>query len=284
MKKKELFRLFIFSLVLMTAFEGYTNRNEIVRWTAQSLLNHSTREFFENSARIKHAFLTHDLRLSLSELSAKLKTKNAPIPVEMARIESRDSLFNLLIGKTVRFDFTGVRPVRSQYRGLEGTAVFKAGSHWSFELESHVREMGLEDIEWVNPENLHGSTGKMIGLLRIKAAFDADPSFQLELGVKEPGGIIQAQFFDLLVPFLPQYESIEKIRSLSKESRLVGYQNARFQLDLSKSDKMKGFLHILIKEYNLDLNVNLEIRMDEKNAFLKLAQLLGLIDLEVALS
>jgi hypothetical protein len=245
-------------------------------------MNESAREFFSGSIRLQSVSLKRDLRLAIRGFQGNLKTRKDPVPVEIRFIESQDPVTDYLFGGAVRYRFEGARPSASKYRGLEGIAVSRLGKNWSFELESRVREIGIEDIEWVNPENLRGSTGKIMGRLGLKAGLAESPSLSIDLSAPEPGGSLQAQFFDLLLPYLPQYEAIEKLKALSGSRRLVHYANANLKVTLAEPDRLKVFLHILISDYNLDLNVNMEIRTDEKNAFLKMARLMGLI--EVALS
>ena len=263
---------------MLALLAAWPQRQEILRRALEIAVNRSAGEFFEGPVRLKSAALKRNWRLSVTGFEGRLKTRKEPVPMEINRIESLDPLTYYLFGAPVRFAFEGVRPAKSPYRGLEGVAWTSLGPNGTFELEGHVREMGLEDIEWINPENLHGSTGKMAGMIRVKAGAHTAPYFSLDLQVGEPGGTVKAQFFDLLVPFLPQYEAIARLRALSAENRLVRYRSAQVQAALAGPGKMKVFLHILIPDYNLNLNLNLEVRIDEENAFLKLAQIMGLVE------
>jgi hypothetical protein len=165
---------------------------------------------------------------------------------------------------------------------MAGTAVMTAGENWSFELEAEIRSMGLEDLEWFDPENLAGSSGLMRGTLRIKNDYTEVQQFRAELAVAEPGGNIQAHFFDLLAPHLPPFEGIRRIRDLSKGQRLVTYRKAALNMEITGPAEFKVFLHILVPEYNLNLNINFKIRTDRENAFLELAQLLGLVEVKLS--
>ena len=60
--------------------------------------------------------------------------------------------------------------------------------------------------------------------------------------------------------------------------RSVGYQSADLRATLASADTLKVFLHLLIPDYNLDLNLNLEIHIDKDNAFPELARLMGLLE------
>ena len=46
-------------------------------------------------------------------------------------------------------------------------------------------------------------------------------------------------------------------------------------MEMKDSDPMKFFVHVWVPDYNLNLNVDLKVRLDVKDAFLQLADLLG---------
>lgn len=259
-------------------FYMFHARTFLLRSAAEAVITAGSREFLEGPVRLKRVSVDRRARIAVEELEGNLKTKKEPVPVKVNRIVSENSLLNYLFGKPVRYRFEGARPASSRYRGLEGLAVSQLGKSGVFELSASIREMDLGDITWMNPENLRGSSGRMVGSLFVRVGPEITPVFRMELTVHEPGGKLQAQFFDILVPLLPQYEAIGKLRALAGSLRLVGYSNAEVRAELAENDRLKIFFHILIPDYNLNLNVNLEVRTDEKNAFFKLAQILGLIE------
>jgi hypothetical protein len=50
---------------------------------------------------------------------------------------------------------------------------------------------------------------------------------------------------------------------------------------MPSGDRVKVLLHILILDYNLNLTLNAEIRTDSKNAFFKIAQYLGMVEVKL---
>ena len=101
----------------------------------------------------------------------------------------------------------------------------------------------------------------------------------MELLVPEPGGSLQARFFDSVTPYLPKTKkkSKKKAETLAATHETIAYQQAELIAQLENDDQVKMLLRIMIPDYNLKLNLTLLVKVDEKNAFLKLFQLLGII-------
>ncbi len=85
---------------------------------------------------------------------------------------------------------------------------------------------------------------------------------------------MRARLFDLLVPYLPSGKELQRIAS---ETGLVTYKDASLQLKLAQSDAMRIVLHIGVPQYNLELNLNVDVRVDERRVLGQLTDLLGLI-------
>jgi len=243
--------------------------------------NEASRDAFAGTLQLGEVSFDGKMRIRLDALKGDLQTREGPVPIEIRSVLSKDSLALFLIGKPVHFVFEGVKPVASNYQGLRGEAVVIAGEKWAFELQGEIESMGLEDIEWVNPDNLTGSTGRMIGSIVIKSDYRLEMLFKLKLEVQQPGGNIQARFFQMLVPLLPQAKDRLPLDKIAKAAGFVRYRDAQFDVELVNPETMKIFLHILVPEYNLNLNLNMEVRTDRENAFLDIAQWMGFVEIKM---
>lgn len=247
---------------------------KLLEWGA----NKAAYEYFEGSLRLEKAGVNRQMKLIVTNIRAELKTNEGKVPFQIENLVSEEPLTHFLRNRPVTFRFTGLRTAASQYTGAEGFLTVLGGKDGYVDFRSEVKELGLEDLTWLNPDNLEGSTGRMTGHLTFRSDARQDPALGMELLIQEPGGRIQAQFFDLLLPYLPQFKNVDKIKTLASQKSLVNYKNAALIVTLKESDKMKVFLHIMIPDYNISLNLNLEIRTDKKNAFMEIAQLLGLFE------
>lgn len=250
------------------------------RVLVERLLNSASQDLFHGSLQIQKAGLDRRLRIHLEGLSGNLRSRGGEVPLLVQTVRSRDSLLGLLIQKPVRFDFAGVKPSRSLNAGLRGEAVLQTGKQGRFELKASIERMDLGDLEWMDPRNLKGASGRLTGDLVLRTDSSGRSDFELKAKVEAPGGRIPSHLFDLLLPYLPERSVIDQVRALQTRQKIVGYKEAALHMNLAASDQMKVFLHILIPEYTMDLNLNMEIRLDEKNAFGQLSQILGLIEVE----
>ncbi len=250
---------------------------QLMEWGA----NQAADEFFQGSIRLEKAGVNRHMRLTIENIRAELKTQEGKAPIRIRSLVSDDPVTYFLMNRPVKFRFEGLKTQTSSYDGIQGEMTLKGGKDGFLDFRSEVRSLGLEDITFLNPDNLSGSTGKMTGSMTFHSDARQDPALGMELLVQEPGGKIQGQFFEMLLPYLPQMQSTERVKALASKKALVNYKNAALIVSLKESDKMKVFLHILVPDYNLNLNLNLEIRTDKKNAFLEIAQLFGLIEVAV---
>lgn len=248
-----------------------------LEWAA----NKAAYEFFEGSLRLEKAGVNKQMKLMVTNIRAELKTNEGKVPFQIENLVSDEPLTHFLRNRPVTFRFKGLRTAASQYEGAEGLVTVLGGKDGYVDFRSEVKSLGLEDLTWLNPDNLDGSTGRMTGHMTFRSDARQDPVLGMELLIQEPGGRIQAQFFDLLLPYLPEFKNVEKIKTLASQKSLVKYKNAALIVTLKESDKMKVFLHIMIPDYNISLNLNLEIRTDKKNAFMEIAQMLGLFEVAV---
>ena len=182
MNKKTFWLTIIIGMLLIPSVlvMGYPHRNEWLRRGLEYAANQSAREFFAGSIRLSHVEIDRKFILRIAHAEAKLKTKKGRAPVEIRSIESLNPITDYLFGKPVRFAFSGARAVDSPYDGIEGTAVSRLGENWSFELDAKIRSFGLEDLEWFDPENLAGSSGRLTGTLRFKNDYTEKPEFRID--------------------------------------------------------------------------------------------------------
>jgi hypothetical protein len=200
--------------------------------------------------------------------------------LEIKSLESQDSLFLFITQKPVRFIFTGMRPQGSPRLGISGTFVIRTGTAWRFECSADFGNTDLEDWQWLDPQNLAGATGAMKGNLTFRQTFGQEPEFSMNLEASQPGGNIQARFFDLFLPYLPTSIQKEKVQKVSKSRQWVRYDWAALKVSLPQSDSMKILLQIFIPAYNLKLTLNANLRADQKDAFSQIARIMGLIEVE----
>lgn len=246
----------------------------------ESLANRSSKEYFADSVRIEKVSLDRHLRIRLAGISGKLQTRQGPVPLAIKSLESQDSLFLFLSQKPVHFIFEGIRPQISSRVGISGNLMIQTGPASRFELNADLGKTGLEDWQWLDPQNLGGATGTMKGNLTFRQVLGREPEFSLDLEAPEPGGNIQARFFDLFLPYLPTPIQKERVQKISESQQLVQYGRAALRVNLVQSDNMKILLQIFIPAYNLKLTLNASIRTDEKNAFSQIARLMGLIEVK----
>lgn len=253
---------------------------EIERNLLERRLNQVSQEFFAGSIRIQGVTLNRQLRARITELSGKLQTRQGPVPLEIRFIESLDPLSYFLEKKPIRFIFEGFRPEKSTRSGVSGTFTIDASSASNFEFTADFGSSDLEDWQWLDPQNLTGATGATKGSLTFRQAAGKDPEFHIDIESPQPGGNIQAKFFDLFLPYLPVSTQKEKVRDMTQKEQLIRYQKGSLKVDLLQSDRMKILLQIFIPDYNLKLTLNADLRTDRKDAFSQIARIMGLIEVK----
>jgi hypothetical protein len=250
---------------------------ELERSFLEQQLNRSAKEYFAGSVRLDEVALNRHWKVRLTRVTGKLQARQGPVPLEIKSLESLDPLYFFLTRKPVRFAFEGLRPQGSSRTGISGTFLIDTGSVSRFEFAADFGSSDLEDWQWLDPQNLAGATGAMKGALTFRQTAGKEPEFRMDLEAPQPGGNIQARFFDLFLPYLPTAVQKEKVRSVAQTRQLVQYQKASLKVDLLQSDRMKILLQIFIPDYNLKLTLNADLRTDQKDAFSQIARIMGLI-------
>jgi len=277
MKKKNLFTLFLTAALLALAFWAIPRTPELGRDLLERLANRAAREYFAGSVRIEKVSLDRHFRLHLNGITGKLQTRQGPVPLAIKSLESQDPLLLFISQKPVRFLFEGLRPEISSRAGISGDFMVQTGPASRFELNSDLGKTGLEDWQWIDPQNLGGATGSLKGSLTFRQISGREPEFSMDLEAPEPGGNIQARFFDLFLPYLPTPVQKERVQKVSQSQQLIRYTRAALRASMPQSDLMKILLQIFIPAYNLKLTLNTTLRTDEKSAFSQIARLMGLI-------
>jgi len=280
MKKKSFALLFLSVTLSGLAFWLIPRLPEIERDLLEQLANRSAKEYFAGSIRIERVSLDRHFMIRLTGITAKLQTRQGPVPLAARSLESQDSLFLLVSRKPVRFFFEGIRPEISSRTGISGNFMIQTGPDSKFELTADLGKTGLEDWQWLDPQDLGGATGSLKGSLTFRQLAGREPEFSLDLEAPEPGGNIQARFFDLFLPYLPTALQKERVQKVAQSQQLLRYGRAALRVNLPQSDLLKILLQIFIPAYNLKLTVNTTVRTDEKSAFSQIARLMGLIEVK----
>jgi len=279
--KKTLIILFILFLVIGTSILWVLPRLPgLERDLVERLANNASKEYFADSVRIEKVSLDRHFKIHLTGITGKLKTRQSPVPLEIRSVKSQDSLFLLITQKPVRFIFEGLRPQGSSRAGISGTSLIQTGKTGGFECSADFGKADLEDLQWLDPQNLGGATGAMKGSLTFRQTFGQEPVFSMDLEAPPPGGNIQARFFDLFLPYLPASLHKDKVLKISESQELIRYDRAALKVSLLQSDNMKILLQIFIPAYNLKLTMNTTVRTDEKAAFSQIARIMGLIEVK----
>ncbi len=247
---------------------------QLLRLSLEHALNRETEPLFHGSIRLRDARIDSSLRLQINHIHADLTTAGGRVPLVVDHVRSQQSVIRSLLERRLTLIFDGARFEQSPLRGVTGVAELRRNPNWRLELQVGIQGIGLQDLERFSPEYLTGSTGTMTGDLGLRYGAREDTFLSLDLRIAEPGGLVPSRFLQLLVPYLP---NASEIRKLSSKTALVGYHTASLQLFLPQSDQLKVLMQMAIPEYNLQLNLNVEVRVDERNILLQLAHLLGLL-------
>jgi len=280
MKKRTVFTLLPAAALLGLALGVVPRLPGMERDLLEQLANRSAKEYFAGSLRVEKVYLDRHLKIHLMGITGKLQARQGPVPLAIKSLESQDSLFLFISQKPVHFLFEGIRPEISSRMGISGNFIIQTGTASRFELTADLGKTGLEDWQWLDPQNLGGATGGLKGDLTFRKVVGREPEFSLDLEAPEPGGNIQARFFDLFLPYLPNSLQKERVQKVSQSQQVIRYGSAALRANLPQSDLLKILLQIFIPAYNLKLTLNTTVRADEKSAFSQIARLMGLIEVK----
>jgi hypothetical protein len=278
-------KFLLISLVILLLFLGLTfwilpHLPEWERDLLQDLANRSAKEYFDGSLRIEKVSLDRYLKVRLTGITGNFKTRRGPVPLEIASVESQDPVYFFITEKPVRFIFSGFRPRGCSRPGTSGTFMIQSGKDWRIEFDANLSATDLEDWQWLEPDNLEGSTGSMKGAISFRQSAGQEAEFSMDLEAPQPGGHIQARFFDIFLPYLPTTVQKQKVQKVVQSKELVRYDQAALKVSLPQSDNLKILLEIFIPVYNLKLKLNANIKTDQKDAFAQIARIMGLIEVK----
>lgn len=244
------------------------------RWIFELVLNQSAGDFFHGSLRAGSVRLDRHLKIHVGRLQGKLQTETGPFPLEVRQLESQAPLSDVFFSPNgLLVSFEGIRPQDSKREGIRGIARLRGGRKWFFELRAEVEALDLEELKRLSLENWGGSTGEMKGKIVFLTGAQEKSLFLTRLRIEPPGGQLRAHFLNHLTPYIPKPVTRQKVKDVLDQGGLVDFRTAFLEIRMEKPDLMKVFFRLAVPSYNLHLNLNLEIRVDEKNGFAELAQL-----------
>ncbi|MCB9799130.1 MAG: hypothetical protein H6757_00045 [Candidatus Omnitrophica bacterium] len=268
-------------LIALGAWACYRHHNPWLSKATVFFIEKNARDIFSEPLRLEGFHLDSQFRIHIQSIKGKLKTRDGSAPFELESFSSENSLLLLLQKKPVRFRFERLRPAGSTSRGIEGDLIYDPSGSGSISLKTDIHELLLEDLKPFNPENLTGASGTLRGYFAFFETFDMQKqSFKLELTASDAGGTLQARFFDVFLPYLPAIE--RKHMNQLLQANLVSYKQAALDMELLSKETMKVLLRILVPDYNLNLNLNAQIRLEEGNSFIQIAELLGFFEVKTS--
>lgn len=240
-------------------------------------INRTSQEFFNDSVHMDKAALDLGLKLHIENLRFNLQSENGPVPIAIREIDSKSPLTDIFRKSGIAFSFKGAHVQSSRRVGVNGAIHVVGIQKWKIHLETDYLDIDLDDLIWLNPDNLLGSTGQIEGKLTLDANVSGKADLTADFQIKSPGGNLQGKFFGLIMPYLPPQAAKNAIKQLASSGGLVRYKTAGLNLNLIRSNQLKVVLKILIPDYNLDLNLNLILRLEDQNSITDLAQLMGIV-------
>ena len=272
-------RLFLTFLFVLAVTAIYKYREPLLNAAVTRGVNAAAAEYFQGTIRLERVTLSRYLKLRIEGFEGVLKTDQGAFPAEIGWIESRGPVYKVFSKEGLFFDFKNARPKESLREGVHGSVLFYAGREWFSRMQLEIESLGLEDVQWLDPNDLSGSSGEMKGSLTFVLNYKKEMSFYTDLKIAEPGGALQERFFESLKPYLPGVTKIEgKIKVNGRD--MVSFRTAHLNVRLLDSDTLIGLFQIQVPEYNINLNLNLTVKLDEKNAFSQLFDLMGLMKVQ----
>jgi hypothetical protein len=278
-RPRSLLNLAILTLLAGTGLLLWTDTPLESRFLEQ-LINLASREYFGGSLRLKDGAIDRRFALRLSGIRASLLTETGSAPLELEALSSQSSLFEIFGRNGLFLPFEGLRPRGSRHEGLGGFVRLKQGRTFSYHLTAQIRALDLAEIRWLNPDNLSGSAGVIRGSMILLGSSDGQNGFEFKIESAE--GSLQSRFFQPFLPYLPPVPEKKKLKSLARSEEIVAFQEGSLQAAMPAPDRLKIFMHIVVPDYTMNLNLNLEVKIDEENAFLQLAHWMGLARIQTS--
>lgn len=253
-------------------------RNGLLEKALEAGLNAKLAPFFHQTIDLQGVHLDKNLKIKIQELRGIWKTPESSLPIQIQGIQVKDPVTHFVFAKPVRIAFSRFRPLSFEGPGVNGEAILRNDKAGNFELKAQFLGLDLDSLTPLNPENLKGASGRFTGDFHLDTSTSGKESFTLNLKVMEPGGQLQAKFFDLLLPYLPTAD--QAALAMISQTQMIHYKEADLKIRRDSPDAVKLLLHILVPDYNLNLNLNVTVRVEDQNAFFELAKIFGLINVE----
>ncbi len=270
---KKALSLAAFFLVILSLL--YVFRLPLQKRMLEAGIGFAAREFFQRPIRLNSGFIDRSLQMHLRQLEANLLTVSGPVSIELPRLDTSALIPPLLSGQPITLTFEGLKPTASQNIGVGGRAELKTGPEGFYQIEANIGGLDLGEITWLNPDNLKGSSGSFTGKVFLKGSYKEAPQIQAVITSKD--GYVQSKFFELLLPYLPAMPTKQNLVNLTAASKTVPFHDGALRVEIPKPHQMKIFLHIRIPDYNVELNINFEIRIEEELSLMELSQLMGFV-------
>ena len=279
MKKPFIRSLGILSVTL--ALLGVTalvlNRNTLLRKFSESVINFCGKSAFHNSVRVGKAFLKPGPAVRLEHLQGQLRFQEAPLDLTLHSLEITPHLWPRQEPGACILRFENLRPRTASGEGFYGTFTVPYDGTWCYFLNGEIQGLDLADLTWISPETLKGASGRISGSFKMNTEPGGTTHVELDIAIPKPGGRIQSRFLDLLLPYVPQLGKRDNVRRLVAQNETVPYEDAKARILSVSPETIKVVLHISFPDYNLNLNLSVDIRLEEKNSLRGLTRALGLI-------
>ncbi len=267
---------FIFLLLISTtAILIWFNLSAILEKQLEAALNKATQKNLRGSLDLEGVELSPDFRASIHKLTGTWHTDEGVFSFEIHNLLLKNPVTDLIFRKPSEIDFEHFRPRGSVHEGVTGKVLLNQSGPGSFELNADLVELYLEEITDLDSVNLRNTSGRLAGSLTFKASAERPQEFKFKVKVVEPGGQVQAKFFNLILPYLPLAD--QKILVSIQEGKTVSYQEADIWAELEGPKAIKLLLHIKVPDYNLNLNLNMKVRLESEDSLMELARLSGLL-------
>lgn len=150
---------------------------------------------------------------------------------------------------------------------LQGALVVETtGAQPTFTLEARVTGVALSDLTPINPTVFAGAQGAGDVTLTAHGTAEGTISFIAAFEVAQPGGAVQAPFLNALMPYVPAAAQTTVLRQAVAQDRPIRFQTARMTVESAAPDTLKALFLMALPEYNVTLDVDFTIHLDDAAA------------------
>lgn len=157
---------------------------------------------------------------------------------------------------------------------LQGTVTIEtAGPQPTFTLEARATGVALSDLAPLNPTMFQGAHGSGTVTARARGAADGTVQFTATCEIGQPGGAVQAPFLKSIMPYIPAAAQTTALRQAVAHDQPIRFQTARLSVESAAPDTLKALLLMALPEYNVVLDVDFTIHVDDAAAVPRLLAL-----------